>query len=750
MPNLRVMPRTTVYGVFDHGTYGALEQKTDHLADASRKPRQVLWRIYAKRAVLAAGAIERSIAFPNNDRPGVMLAGAVRTYVNRFAATAGKRVAIFTNNDDGWRTATDLAARGVEVPAIIDTRDIEAPAAVAGARIVMGGRVVGTKGRKGLTSVQLADDQSIDADCLAVSGGWSPNVHLTCHHRGRPVWRDDIAAFVPGGELPSGMTVVGAANGLLSLSAGLQEGFRIGQEISENLGGKAVVGSAPKALDEASSISAFWHVTEGKGRAWLDLQNDVTVKDVKLSFQEGFRSVEHLKRYTTLGMATDQGKTANVPALAIMAEHTGKTIAETGTTIFRPPYTPVPIGALAGRARGKDFRPYRRTPSHRWAEEQGAVFVEAGMWLRAQWFPKPGETHWRESVDREVAATRKSVGICDVTTLGKIDIQGRDAAEFLNKVYANGFAKLAVGKARYGLMLREDGIVMDDGTTARLGEHHYVMTTTTANAGPVFRHLEFCRQCLFPDLDVHLISTTDGWAQFAVAGPNSRKLLQKIIDPEHDISNDAFPFMACAELSVCSGILARLFRISFSGELAYEIAVPARYGSSMIRTLMAAGEDFDATPYGTEALSVMRIEKGHAAGAELTGTTTAQDLGLGRMVSKKKDCIGNTLSERPALNSEDGFKLMGFKPVDRSQTIAAGAHLIGEGKTTVMENDEGWLTSAAYSPELQSSIALGFIKRGQERIGEVVIATDPIRQRRIDVEIVSPHFVDPEGERLRA
>lgn len=750
MANVRLMPRATVYGVFDHGIFGALERKTDHLADSSGKPRQVLWRIYAKRAILAAGAIERSIAFPNNDRPGIMLAGSVRTYVNRFAVAPGQRVAIFTNNDDGWRTATDLVARGVKISGVIDTRDGEKRSDIGGARTVMGGRVVGTRGRKGLTSVQLADGQSVEADCLAVSGGWSPNVHLTCHHRGRPIWRDDIAAFVPGGDLPEHLHVVGAANGSMTLGAALQEGFRTGREIGKDLGGHASTGSAPRAEDEAASISAFWHVTEGKGRAWLDLQNDVTVKDIKLSFREGFHAVEHLKRYTTLGMATDQGKTANVPALAIMAEHTGKSIAETGTTVFRPPYTPVPIAALAGRARGRDFRPCRLTPSHRWAEERGAVFVETGMWLRAQWYPKPGETHWRETVDREVVATRKSVGVCDVTTLGKIDIQGRDAAEFLNKVYANGFAKLPIGKVRYGLMLREDGIVMDDGTTARLGENHYVMTTTTANAGPVFRHLEFCRQCLWPDLDVHLISTTDGWAQFAVAGPNARKLLRKLIDSEHDISNEAFPFMACTDLSICGGTPARLFRISFSGELAFEIAVPARYGCSMMRALMTAGEEFDVTPYGTEALGVMRIEKGHAAGNELCGTTTARDLGLDRMVSKKKDCIGNTLSERPALNSENGLRLAGFRPVDRNKSLDAGAHLIAVGKTSSMENDEGWLTSVAYSPELGSSIALGFIKRGHERLGEIVVANDPVRERRIEVEIVSPHFVDPEGERLRA
>ncbi len=750
MAKVRVMSRTTVYGVFDHGVYGALERKTDHLPAASDKPRQVLWRIYAKRTVLAAGAIERSIAFPNNDRPGVMLAGAVRSYVNRWGVTPGKRVVVFTNNDDGWRTAADLAAKGIDIPAIVDTRREEPLLHLAGAKILMGGRVIDTSGRKGLTSIRLSDGQRIDTDCLAVSGGWNPNVHLTCHHRGRPIWRDDIAAFVPGNDLPKEMIVVGAAAGSLTLGSSLQQGFCAGQEIAKNLGGKTVLGSVPKADDEASKISAFWHVQDESGRSWLDLQNDVTVKDIKLAFQEGFSAVEHLKRYTTLGMATDQGKTANVPALAIMAEQTGRSIAETGTTIFRPPYTPVPIGAFAGRSRGKAFRPFRRTPSHRWAEEQGAVFVETGMWLRAQWFPKPGETHWRQSVDREVKATRQSVGVCDVTTLGKIDIQGRDAAEFLNKVYANGFAKLAIGKTRYGLMLREDGIAFDDGTTARLGQQHYLMTTTTANAALVFRHLEFCRQCLWPDLDVHLISTTDGWAQFAVAGPNSRQLLQKIVDPSHDISNEAFPFMACAELTVCGGTPARLFRISFSGELAYEIAVPSRYGDSMIRALMVAGEAFDVTPYGTEALGVMRIEKGHAAGNELCGTSTAQDLGMGRMLSTKKDFIGRTLAGRPAFNHDDGFRLVGFKPVDRRQRLDAGAHLMAQGKAATMENDEGWLTSVAFSPELQCSIALGFIKRGQERLGEVVVANDPVRQRRIDVEIVSPHFIDPEGERLRA
>ncbi len=746
MPNVRLMTRTSVYGAYDHGVYGALERMTDHVPTSGGKPRQVLWRIYAKRAILTAGATERSIAFPMNDRPGVMLAGSVRTYVNRYGVAPGKKVAVFTNNDDGWRTATDLHAAGVSIAAVIDSREITPLAAIPGALILMGASVASTSGYLGLKSIATSSGVKIETDCLAVSGGWSPNVHLTCHQRGRPTWRDDIAAFVPGGDLPIGMHVAGAGNGSLALASSLKEGANVSASVASDLG-FAATAAFPSAEDQSTDITPFWHV-EGKGRAWIDLQNDVTVKDVKQSQAEGFRSVEHLKRYTTLGMATDQGKTSNVLGLAIMAEATGKSIPETGTTIFRPPYSPVPIGALAGRARGKDFRPFRLTPSHKWAETHGADFVEAGAWLRAQWFRKGSEKGWRDSVDREVEATRGSVGICDVTTLGKIDIQGRDAAAFLNKVYANGFAKLAVGKVRYGLMMREDGIVMDDGTTARLGENHFIMTTTTANAGPVFRHMEFARQCLWPGMDVHLISTTDGWAQFAVAGPNARNLLSKIVDM--DISNEAFPFMACAETTVCGGTPARLFRISFSGELAFEISVPARYGDAMMTKLMEAGEEFDATPYGTEALGVMRIEKGHAAGNELTGQTTANNLGLGKMVSKKKDSIGNRLSERPEMNKEDDLRLVGFKPVDTSKPLAAGAHFVDNGKEAVTKNDLGWMTSVAYSPELGHSIGLGFLKKGDQRKGDKLRAVDLLRGGEVEVEVVSPHMIDPEGERLRA
>ncbi|KAG1700414.1 Sarcosine oxidase subunit alpha [Nymphon striatum] len=568
MPNVRVMPRTT--GLWYYGEFTS------------------------KRSVLAAGATERSIAFGNNDRPGIMMAGAVRAYANRFGVGVGKQ------------------------------------------------------GRHALSSITLSNGETISTDCLAVSGGWSSNVHLTCHQRGKPEWNAEIASFVPGGVMPVGMVVAGAANGSMTLAGALKTGRDATHGVLTDLGIKAAKKALPKAEDEASSSAIFWHVESGKNRAWIDLQNDVTAKDVKQSHLEGYRSVEHLKRYTTLGMATDQGKTSNMLGLAVMADASGKTIPETGTTMFRPPYTP----------------------------NNGAIFVEVGNWLRTQWYPKPGETHWRESVDREVLATRKSVGICDVTTLGKIDVQGRDAAEFLNKVYANAFGKLGVGKVRYGLMLREDGIAMDDGTAARMSETHFVVTTTTANAVNVYRHMEFCRQCLWPEMDVSLISTTEQWAQFAVAGPN---------------------------------------------------ALPTRFGNSMMATLMEEGKEFECVAYGTEALGVMRIEKGHAAGNELCGTSTALDLGLGRMVSKKKDCIGNTLSEREYLNREDCLNLVGFKPVNEAQPLKAGSHFVAKGNEVTMDNDEGWMTSVCYSPNLGYSIGLGFIERGSSRIGEKVVAADPLR-----------------------
>ena len=446
-------------------------------------------------------------------------------------------------------------------------------------------------------------------------------------------------------------------------------------------------------------------------------------------------------------MATDQGKTSNVTAIAVMAELTGQSLGQTGTTIFRPPYTPVSMSVLGGGDTGAHFRPRRLTPTHEWAKSQGAVFVEVGQWMRAQYFPRKGETTWRQTVDREVLATRAGVGICDVTTLGKVDVQGADAGEFLDRVYANAMKSLKVGMVRYGLMLREDGFAWDDGTCARLAEDQYVVTTTTANAGTIYKHMEFCRQCLWPELDVQLISTTDAWAQMSVAGPHARKLLERVVDG-FDISNEGFPFMACANLTVCGGLRARLFRISFSGELAYEIAVPARYGNALMARMMQVGADLGATPYGTETLGVLRIEKGHAAGNELNGQTTAQMLGMGKMVSTRKDSIGAVLSRREGLVA-DRRVLVGFQPVDPADPVMAGAHLFAEGAAQDTANDQGWITSACYSPHVGSAIGLGYLVNGDSRKGEVVVAANPLQGQSVRLRVVSAHFVDPEGGRVR-
>lgn len=747
LPNLRVMRRTTVWGAFDHGVYGAVERVADHLPTTGKHVRQSLWRITAKRAILAAGATERHIPFANNDRPGVMLAGAMRAYANRWAVSPASRVAIFTNNDDGHRTARDLADKGVEIAAVIDSRS--GASAQGSYRTIAGGMVTDSKGRLGLTRVQVTANgraEWIDCGALGVSGGWNPNVNIASHHRGRPVFDQAQQAFLAEDGNVAGLAIAGAAAGKGSTAQALASGVDAALAALSDLGLSGHRPDLPQAEDATLNLQPLWHVP-GKGRAWVDFQNDVTVKDVKLAYVENLRPVEHLKRWTTLGMATDQGKTSNVTALAVMAELTGQSINQTGTTIFRPPYTPVALSVLGGGDTGTHFRPRRLTPTHEWARSQGAVFIEVGQWMRAQWYPRPGETTWRQSVDREVLATRKGVGICDVTTLGKVDVQGADAGEFLDRVYANAMKSLKVGMVRYGLMLREDGFAWDDGTCARLSETQYVVTTTTANAGTIYKHMEFCRQCLWPELDVQLISTTDAWAQMSVAGPNARKLLERVVDG-FDLSNEAFPFMACANLTVCGGLRARLFRISFSGELAYEIAVPARYGNALMERLVTVGADLGATPYGTETLGVLRIEKGHAAGNELNGQTTAQMLGMGKLVSTKKDSIGAVLSRREGM-AADRRVLVGLQPVDPAEPVVAGSHLFVEGAAQDTASDQGWITSACHSPHVGSGIGLGYLVDGAERMGQIVVAANPLQGQSVRMRVVSAHFVDPEGGRVR-
>ncbi len=754
MQEVRVMPRTTVLGVYDHGAYLAVERVADHktLPDAG-EPRQRLWRIVARRAVLAAGATERPLVFGGNDRPGVMLSGAVRTYLNRYAVAPWRRAVIATAGDDGWELLADCLRLGLDVAAIVNrgaalTDEHLARARRAGAAVFAGGHVAGTHGATGLRSVDVVDAggrrHRIEADLLAMAGGWTPAIGLTCHLGARPVWSEDASAFLAN-DMPAGMEIAGGATGRIGLVHALQSGARRGAEAAAACGFAAAAHDVTATTRQAAPL---WLMPPSRQKAFVDFQHDVAASDVALAHREGYRSVEHLKRYTTLGMATDQGRTANVNGLAIMAGLSGRGIAATGTTRLRPPYTPVAIGALAGTHRGRDYRPRRLTPAHDWAREQGAVFVEAGPWMRAQYFPRPGESDWLQTVVREVNAVRNGVGVCDVSTLGKIEVAGSDATAFLDRIYANTIATLAVGRARYGLMLREDGFAFDDGTVARLEAERYLLTTTTGEAPAVLRHMEYCHQVLWPELDVHFESVTDCWAQFAIAGPRSRDVLQAVLDPGHDISNAAFAFMAAGELRGFGGRRVRLFRISFSGELAYEIAVPAHDADHAVRALMHAGERHAITPYGTEAMAVMRIEKGHAAGGELNGQTTARDLGLERMVAKRKDYVGRVLQHRPALRDPARPILVGLRPIDRSARLRSGAHFLAPGAPATIASDEGWVSSVAFSPTLGHWIGLGFLADGAARHGEQMRAYDPLRGGDTAVEIVAPCQFDPEGVRL--
>jgi sarcosine oxidase subunit alpha len=659
---------------------------------------------------------------------------------------------VFTTCDSGWTTAEDLVAAGIEVVALIEARAHVSRGSEAlrgaGTEILLGAQVVDAHGSP-IRSVDVrtaSGIRRIRTDLLAVAGGWNPAIGLGSNLGARPVWSDRVHAFLME-DTPPGLMVAGAAAGEMTLRAGLIDSVTKVITVIEATGRTAPAIRLFSTSDDPGDSTPLWHVGRSRTKAFVDFQNDVTDADVALSAQEGFVSVEHLKRYTTLGMATDQGKTSQMNGHALLAAATGKSIAEAGTVLSRPPYLPVAIGAFAGHHREQHFRPERRTSGHDWAAEQGAVFVDAGQWKRAQWFSRPGDKSWRDSVDREVAMTRNGVGICDVSTLGKIDVLGPDAGVLLDRLYINMFSTLAIGKARYGVMLREDGFVMDDGTTTRFAEDRFFLTTTTVNAAKVMQHIDYARQVVWPELDVQATSVTEQWATYAVAGPQSRALVQAVF-PDFDLSNAAFPYMAAAEWA-WNGIPARIFRLSFSGELAYEVSVPAAYGDSFLRHLFEVGAAFEATPYGTEALGVMRVEKGHPAGNELSGQTTAGDLGMGRMLSRKKDFIGRVMARRPGLTDPGRPALVGLKPVDGTSPIRAGGHLIRPGAEPVAANDEGYVTSAAFSPTLGHAIALALLAHGPERHGETVIVHDPVRGADVAAMVCDPVFVDPEGVRVR-
>ena len=764
MKEVALLPRTTVFGYYDHNFLGALERVTDHLGPAASAhlPRQRLWRIRARRVVLATGAIERPLLFENNDRPGVMLAGAARAYVNRYAVKPGRRAVVFTNNDSAHGAAADLATAGIEVVAIVDVRPNPGSAAAVdhGIEIVTGHAVVRARGRKRVSAVDvmtLDDDgkrllgarRRIDCDLLCVSGGWNPAVQLFSQSRGRLRYDVALAAFVPGESIQAERSA-GAANGEFGLGDCLAQGSAAGAAAVDHAKFSSVGGAAEPGPAAGSPPRQLWTVPALKRRGagakhFIDLANDVTAADIALAAREGFSSVEHVKRYTTLGMGPDQGKTGNVHGVALLSRELDHDIEHVGTTTFRPPYTPVTIGALAGRRVGKLADPVRKTPMHQWHVEAGAVFEDVGQWKRPFYYPSPGES-MAEAVNRECLAVREGLGILDATTLGKIELQGPDAVTLLNRVYTNDWDTLGIGRCRYGVMLGEDGMVLDDGVTARLGEQHYLMTTTTGNAARVLAWLEEWVQTEWPELDVYMTSVTEQYATITIAGPKARRLLAELTD-EIDLDSRAFSFMSWRAGTVAN-IPARVFFVSFTGELSYEINVPASYGMTLWKALMGAGESHGITPFGTEAMHVLRAEKGFImVGQDTDGTVTPIDLGMAWIVSKKKDFIGKRSLRRPDTMRGDRLQLVGLLAEDPNLVLPEGSQIVAEPNPGPLMAMTGHVTSSYWSVTQGRSIALALIEGGSGRKGETV----QVRLYEGDLVpavIADSVFYDPEGRRL--
>jgi sarcosine oxidase subunit alpha len=756
---VRLLTRTTVFGLYDGGVAGLVERATDGVAAAPPGvPRERLRIVRAGRVVLATGAIERPLAFGDNDRPGVMAASAARLYAARFGVLAGARIVVATCHDGAWADAAALARAGARV-LLADARTAPGPRAraaaeAAGVEVATGWVPVRAVGRDGVRGLWLGrhdgggrarPEREIGCDVVAVSGGWSPTVHLLSHRKVRPVWSDRLACFLPG-PTEEPIHVAGAAAGTWDAAACAASGRAAGLDAARALGAwGGAVPNAPPANGWEAPIEPVWEVrAEGwRLKSFVDPQHDVTTDDIRLAHREGFASVEHMKRYTTLGMATDQGKVGGMVGLALMAEASGRAIPEVGTTTFRPPYAPVSIGALAGSERGTHWRPTRLTPMHAEAAAAGAVFTDAGLWKRAWYFPQGGET-MAEAARRETTTVRERVGYVDVSTLGKIAVQGPDAAAFLDRVYVNGFAKLPEGRARYGVMLRDDGIVFDDGSAWRLADDLFMVTTTTANAGPVMAHLERLLQTRWTDLRAHVSSESDQWAGVAVAGPLAREVMAAAL-PDIDFSDAAYPFMGVREGRFL-GAPARTARLSFSGERAWEAFVPADLGPALWRAVAAAAAPLGGGPYGLEALDTLRVEKGHVTGREIDGRTTLDDLGLGRMASKTKPFVGSALRGRPELTRPDRPRLVGLRPAEPGTRFRAGSILCEAGR--VEGHGVGWVSSVADSPGF-GWIGLGFVAGGAEAwAGERLVAADPVGGAFTEVEAVAPCFLDPAGERM--
>ncbi|MCZ8333362.1 MAG: sarcosine oxidase subunit alpha family protein [Rhodobacteraceae bacterium] len=768
METVTLRARCMAAGVYDHGYVLADEKVADH-APGDGRPKHRLWRTRAGKILTATGAIERPLSFAGNDIPGVMLASAVRDYVVNWAVSPGDRTVVVTNNDDGYRTAIALREAGLAVPAIVDARanpagDLVARARALGLRIEAGRGIAKVKGGKRVTSVaiclQAGEGAVIDeiaCDAVAMSGGWSPVVHLWSHCGGKLIWDMEHACFRPDPARPplnhdGGALVMaaGAANGAMKADAALADATVQAEAAVAALGMKPKKAKAPVAEAVVEGpMEAVWIMPQGasielKSKMWLDYQNDVKVSDVQLAAREGYESVEHTKRYTTLGMATDQGKLSNINGLAVLAQALNEDIPQVGTTTFRPPYTPVTLGALAGEARGEIFQPLRRTPMHGWHEKNGAYFEPVGLWRRPYCFPRAGETH-EQAVHREVVNTRTALGLLDASTLGKIIVKGPDAGKFLDMLYTGVMSTLPVGKCRYGLMCNEQGFLSDDGVVARIDEETWLCHTTSGGADRIHAWMEDWLQCEWWDWQVYTANVTEQYAQVAVVGPNARKLLEKL--GGMDVSKEALPFMAWAD-GTLGGFPCRVYRISFSGELSYEIAVPASHGAAFWEALHAAGAEFGAMPYGTEALHVMRAEKGFIMiGDETDGTVIPQDLGLDWAISKKKaDFLGKRGQQRNFLASAERWKLVGFETLDGS-VIPDGSYIVAAGRNANGQgNTQGRVTSTYYSPTLKKGIAMGLLHRGPERMGDVV-EFNTVKGGTVKARVVDPVFYDKEGEK---
>ena len=768
--NVELLPRSTVFGYYDHNFLAILERRTDHLGIVSDSgTRQRVHRVRAKQVVLATGAIERPLVFANNDVPGVMLASSVATYVNRYAVAPGKKLVLFTTNDEAYRTAISWHEAGRDVVAVVDSRSqpdgalVKATEAL-GIDVIGGHGVIDVVGRKRVKAAVIAPlnesgtaitgaSRRLNCDLIACSGGWSPVIHLSSHTGTRPQWSDEAVGFVPGQSKQQERSA-GASRGSYSLARCLEEGGSSGAKAAHLAGfgdGVAKV-AAPNTQELAQQPQqALFLIPHSKppSRApaqFVDFQLDVTAAGIELAAREGYESVEHVKRYTAMGFGTDQGKLGNINGLAILSKALGQGIAETGTTIFRPCYTPTTFGAIAGRDVKELFDPERYTAAHRWHEKQGAQWEDVGQWKRPWYFPQHGET-MHEAVNRECLAVRNSVGMLDASTLGKIDIQGPDAAQFLNRVYTNAYLKLAPGKCRYGVMLKEDGMVFDDGVTACLGENHYLMFTTTGGAAGVLSWLELWQQTEWPEMEVFFTSVTDHWATATVTGPNARKVIEKVCT-DIDLSADAFKFMDWRDGTVAD-VKARIFRISFTGELSFEVNVPAHFGRQVWEKLYEAGLEFDITPYGTEAMHVLRAEKGFIiVGQDTDGSVTPQDMDMDWVVGKKKDFsfIGQRGLSREDCQRENRKQLVGLKTLDPNAVLPEGAQIVNEPNQPLPMAMQGHVTSSYHSAHLGHSIALAVVKGGLNRMGEVIHC--PLADgRTLAAQIVSSVFYDPKGNR---